>query len=193
MITRLRYLFVAAICLFVFTFPAAAASSELNGALPTSCFLAVSLTRPVSAAPANVSAPFPVPMVIPHGEPETVPDASFSNATEPSLVQIAADNFPHEELFTKKWKGEATIEIYLVSDVVNTVGNVTGSALYGTIYQILDEQCPPQIGVKDHPTCYLSSQSFPIRYRKDGGNTAGKFPAAAIEVCGLTFRALQRA
>lgn len=107
--------------------------------------------------------------------------------TEPSLVHIAGADYPHDELWTKKWKGKATIEIYLLSEPRNTVGNWTGPALYDKIYQTLEAQCPPRIGDNNHPRCWPGSTAFPMRYRKDGGGTASKFPATAFHVRMLTF------
>ena len=147
MLLRLHHMFATAVVLFPFILAAAAASSSLDSMPSTPHSSTLALTAP---APANIS---------------NVPDLD--------LVQIAYDNIPDEEKIPTRWKGKATIEVYMITNVVNNVGNVTGPSLYHTIYEALTIDCPDSIGGNNNKKCYGKWHAFSTRYRKDSGETTG--------------------
>jgi len=62
----------------------------------------------------------------------------------------------------------------MFSDVVNTCGNVTGSALYHAVWQTLNNQCPTRIGNTDFPPCWNGATAIPIRYKWKKGHWEDK-------------------
>ncbi|KAF9695085.1 hypothetical protein EKO04_007172 [Ascochyta lentis] len=117
--------------------------------------------------------------------------AEFTNVTlsGPGLVMTAADIIQDEWKLPKKWNGKATVEVYIVSNLVVNVGYVTGSALYGTIWSRLNDLCPVKVGSTQTKKCYGDFFPFPTKYKEDGG--AIKDGLDQIKVVSSQYKDLQ--
>jgi len=118
-------------------------------------FVSKSLTDQVSAAFANVS------------------------SSDPHLVMTAVDIIEDEWKLSKKWNGKATIEVYVVSNLVVNVGYVTGSALYGVVWGKLSELCPVKVGRNENTKCYGDYSPFTTKYMENDNDLKGSTPISA--------------
>ncbi|KAJ4379258.1 hypothetical protein N0V86_005303 [Didymella sp. IMI 355093] len=157
MLLRLHVLFAAAVFLFL-GLVIAATSSDPNVSVALS-------SAPIANASASV-----VPTAISHNQHGILSAAPFSGATESDLVQVAGgrDNIPDEwRMAQKNWQGQASIEVSLLSDVINTSGNLTGPLLYGAVWENLNILCPDKIGSNDNPPCWSGVRAIMIRHKDD--------------------------
>lgn len=138
----------------------AAASSNLNGA-PIPYFISIPLTNVVSVALPNIPRPHNKSTTI-GGKGDNVTyghhNHAYSNASLSDIVHVADSRYPDKDkMKALKWQGEATLEINMFSDVVNTCGNLTGGLIYGAVWQTLNDQCPTRIGNNDLLKCRFPS------------------------------------
>ena len=160
-----QHIIATVIMLLFLTLSAATASSGFNDTL--------------SAATPR---PSPTPLVPSALNDNFYPDLANTSTPDPitvpelDLVQVAYDTIPDEQRMRTAWQGKATIEVYMLSEPFQTVGNVTGSALYNVVWQTLATDCPIRIGRQNNKKCWNEFHPFPTRYRKDGGSWEGKIP-----------------
>jgi hypothetical protein len=84
------------------------------------------------------------------------------------------DYIEDEEKMPTNWQGSATVEVYISSTPRISIGNVVGSALYGTVWQSLSVLCPLKKGNKMMKECSKNSMPFNIKYLTDSGGIGGK-------------------
>jgi hypothetical protein len=68
-----------------------------------------------------------------------------------------------------RWKGEATVEVYISSDVRISVGDLVGAALYDELWRDLRDLCPTHIGHVKTKVCRNAAQSFETKYLQENG------------------------
>lgn len=109
------------------------------------------------------------------------PSANLSGIAPSDLVQTASmDKIKDEWKMPKEWQGNATVEVYILSDNVVNVGGLVGSALYGTIWEKLDRLCQARIGKTDQYQCKTDeSWSFDVWYKGNGNRYQRKYSMLA--------------
>ncbi|KAJ4347376.1 hypothetical protein N0V95_005473 [Ascochyta clinopodiicola] len=93
--------------------------------------------------------------------------AGGANASLTDLVTTAVNIIQDEWKLRTEWDSVATIEMYITSNLVVNVGNITGSALYGTVWTSLDDLCPVKIGRNENKKCYGDYMAFDTKYKED--------------------------
>ncbi|KAJ4310373.1 hypothetical protein N0V94_008487 [Neodidymelliopsis sp. IMI 364377] len=123
-------------------------------------------------------------------ESDSLDSTSTADAFFASSGMQRRDYIEDEEKLPTKWQGSATVEVYISSTPRISIGNVVGSALYGTIWQSLSVLCPFQKGKKKMRECSENSMPFSIKYLTDGGGIGDSI--ANIQIWSSKFENKQK-